>query len=200
MFKVERKGVKETSESVRTHYHQQLQAIRLVVTLLINLSAVRPEPPLNLHLEMTGKGQLKICWSDPVLMPYPLQYEVKISASSGQNGWQVSQLCSLCFTMEQCTSMGPFQSPGFLTTLLLLGQWRWWAEQRGWSGGAGRGTLVSPELVCPVDPGKHQQSVVKLASWTVHLLHWESHYTLMKDTSPVRSYKKTSHLSFWMKC
>ncbi|XP_063199840.1 leptin receptor isoform X3 [Chroicocephalus ridibundus] len=56
------------------------------------IDIVKPEPPLNLHLEMTGKGQLKICWSDPVLMPYPLQYEVKISASSGQNGWQMVQV------------------------------------------------------------------------------------------------------------
>ncbi|NXU58775.1 LEPR protein, partial [Turnix velox] len=48
------------------------------------IDIVKPEAPLDLHLEMTEKGQLKICWSDPVLEPYPLQYEVKISASSGQ--------------------------------------------------------------------------------------------------------------------
>ncbi|NXT58137.1 LEPR protein, partial [Pluvianellus socialis] len=53
------------------------------------IDIVKPEPPLNLHVEMTEKGQLKICWSDPVLKPYPLQYEVKISASSGPGGWQV---------------------------------------------------------------------------------------------------------------
>ncbi|XP_074689271.1 leptin receptor [Strix aluco] len=53
------------------------------------IDIVKPEPPVNLHLEMTEKGQVKICWSDPVLMPYPLRYEVKISANSGQNGWQV---------------------------------------------------------------------------------------------------------------
>ena len=163
--------MKETSESVKTHYRQQSRAIRLAINLSINLSAVKPEPPLNLHLEMTERGQVKICWSDPVLMPYPLQYEVKISANSGRNGWQVSQLCSLCFTMEQCRSVGLFQSPGFLTTLLVLGQWLWWVEQHGWSGGAGHGTLVSPELVCPVDPGKRRRSVAKLASWTLHLLH-----------------------------
>ncbi|KAM6397043.1 leptin receptor isoform 2-T2 [Pluvialis apricaria] len=56
------------------------------------IDIVKPEPPLNLHLEMTEKGQLKICWSDPQLMPYPLQYEVKISANSGQNGWQMVQV------------------------------------------------------------------------------------------------------------
>ncbi|XP_009944658.1 PREDICTED: leptin receptor [Leptosomus discolor] len=56
------------------------------------IDIVKPEPPLNLHLEMTEKGQVKICWSDPVLMPYPLQYEVKISANPGQNGWQVVQV------------------------------------------------------------------------------------------------------------
>ncbi|KAM7107637.1 leptin receptor isoform 3-T6 [Ciconia maguari] len=56
------------------------------------IDIVKPEPPLNLHLEMTEKGQVRICWSDPVLMPYPLQYEVKISANSGQNGWQMVQV------------------------------------------------------------------------------------------------------------
>uniref|UniRef100_A0A8B9RXQ7 Leptin receptor n=1 Tax=Accipiter nisus TaxID=211598 RepID=A0A8B9RXQ7_9AVES len=56
------------------------------------IDIVKPEPPLNLHLEMTEKGQVKICWSDPMLMPYPLQYEVKISANSGQNGWQMVQV------------------------------------------------------------------------------------------------------------
>ncbi|NWS47580.1 LEPR protein, partial [Probosciger aterrimus] len=56
------------------------------------IDIVKPEPPLNLHLEMTEEGQMKICWSDPVLMPYPLQYEVKISASSGQNSWQMVQV------------------------------------------------------------------------------------------------------------
>ncbi|NXC45849.1 LEPR protein, partial [Penelope pileata] len=56
------------------------------------IDIVKPEPPLNLHLEMTEEGQVKVCWSDPVLMPYPLQYEVNISGNSGQNGWQVVQV------------------------------------------------------------------------------------------------------------
>jgi len=90
--------------------------------LVNHLSSVKPEPPLNLHLEMTEKGEVRICWSDPVLMPYPLQYEVKISANSGQSGWQVSQLCLLCFTTEWCRLVGLFWSSGFRTTLLVLGQ------------------------------------------------------------------------------
>ncbi|XP_053929596.1 leptin receptor isoform X1 [Cuculus canorus] len=56
------------------------------------IDIVKPEPPLNLHLEMTEKGQVKICWSDPVLIPYRLQYEVKISANSGQNAGQMVQV------------------------------------------------------------------------------------------------------------
>lgn len=92
--------MKETSESGQSCYCQQSQAVRMVVKL-VNLSAVKPDSPLNLHLEMTEEGHVSLCWSSPVLMPYPLQYEVKISASSGQKGWQVSQLCSLGFTMER---------------------------------------------------------------------------------------------------
>ncbi|XP_010192937.1 PREDICTED: leptin receptor-like, partial [Mesitornis unicolor] len=56
------------------------------------IDIVKPEPPLNLHLEMTEKGEVRICWSDPVLMPFPLQYEVKISANSGQKDWQMVQV------------------------------------------------------------------------------------------------------------
>ncbi|XP_030351155.1 leptin receptor isoform X1 [Strigops habroptila] len=56
------------------------------------IDIVKPEPPLNLHLEMTEEGQMKICWSDPVLMPFRLQYEVKISANSSENGWQMVQV------------------------------------------------------------------------------------------------------------
>nr|XP_021152075.1 leptin receptor isoform X2 [Columba livia] len=53
------------------------------------IDIVKPEPPLNLHLDMTEEGQVKICWSHPEPMPYPLEYEVKISASSGQSSWQM---------------------------------------------------------------------------------------------------------------
>ncbi|XP_010006280.1 PREDICTED: leptin receptor [Chaetura pelagica] len=56
------------------------------------IDIVKPEPPLNLHLEMTERGQVKVCWSNPLLVPYPLQYEVKISASSGPSGWQMVQV------------------------------------------------------------------------------------------------------------
>lgn len=86
--------MKENPELVG-HHGQQSQAVRLAVNLSINLSAVKPEPPLNLHLEMTEKGEVRICWADPVLMPYPLQYEVNISGNAGPNGWQVSQLSSV---------------------------------------------------------------------------------------------------------
>ncbi|OXB82163.1 UNVERIFIED_CONTAM: hypothetical protein H355_009042, partial [Colinus virginianus] len=56
------------------------------------IDIVKPGPPLNVHLEMTEKGQVKICWSEPAPMPYPLHYEVNISGHSAQNGWQVVQV------------------------------------------------------------------------------------------------------------
>ncbi|NXN28384.1 LEPR protein, partial [Nycticryphes semicollaris] len=56
------------------------------------IDIVKPEPPLNLHLEMTETGQLKVCWSAPVLMLYPLQYEVRISVIPSDNSWQVVQV------------------------------------------------------------------------------------------------------------
>ncbi|NXO04082.1 LEPR protein, partial [Rhinopomastus cyanomelas] len=56
------------------------------------LDVVKPEPPLNLHVEMTEEGEVMLHWSNPVLVPYLLQYEVKISANSGQRGWQMVQV------------------------------------------------------------------------------------------------------------
>ncbi|XP_027507591.1 leptin receptor isoform X1 [Corapipo altera] len=53
---------------------------------------VKPEPPLNLHLEMTEGGQVKMCWSEPALLPYPLQYQVRISAKPGHSTWQMVQV------------------------------------------------------------------------------------------------------------
>ncbi|KFV97136.1 Leptin receptor, partial [Eurypyga helias] len=55
------------------------------------IDIVKPEPPWNLHLEMTEKGEVRVCWSAPVPMPYPLQYEVKISANSGHSGQEMVQ-------------------------------------------------------------------------------------------------------------
>ncbi|XP_074858899.1 leptin receptor [Carettochelys insculpta] len=53
------------------------------------INIVKPEPPLNLRIEMTDKGQLTLCWSNPVLTPYLLQYEVKFVGTATQNAWQV---------------------------------------------------------------------------------------------------------------
>ncbi|NXG13684.1 LEPR protein, partial [Grallaria varia] len=52
------------------------------------INIVKPEPPLNLHLEVTEGGQVKLCWAAPLLLPYPLQYQVRISAGR----WQVVQV------------------------------------------------------------------------------------------------------------
>ncbi|NXE97488.1 LEPR protein, partial [Menura novaehollandiae] len=53
---------------------------------------VKPEAPLNVHLELAERGQVKVCWSNPVLLPFPLQYQVKISAPSGHREWQMLQV------------------------------------------------------------------------------------------------------------
>nr|XP_006125089.1 leptin receptor isoform X1 [Pelodiscus sinensis] len=56
------------------------------------INIVKPESPMNLRIEMADKGQLKICWSNPVLTPYPLKYEVKFSENATQNAWQVDEI------------------------------------------------------------------------------------------------------------
>ncbi|NXF98769.1 LEPR protein, partial [Sakesphorus luctuosus] len=56
------------------------------------IDIVKPEPPVDLHLELAEGAQVKVCWSDPVLLPYPLQYQVRISASPGHTDWQMVQV------------------------------------------------------------------------------------------------------------
>ncbi|XP_023417101.1 leptin receptor isoform X3 [Cavia porcellus] len=46
------------------------------------ISVVKPEPPLDLHMEITEDGHLNISWNSPVLAPFPLQYQVRYSENS----------------------------------------------------------------------------------------------------------------------
>ncbi|XP_064928055.1 leptin receptor isoform X17 [Columba livia] len=74
-----------------------LPSLGLNHTLIMWLKATVGGTPLwspvasvkPIDIDMTEEGQVKICWSHPEPMPYPLEYEVKISASSGQSSWQM---------------------------------------------------------------------------------------------------------------
>ncbi|EHB12302.1 Leptin receptor [Heterocephalus glaber] len=46
------------------------------------LNVVKPDPPLDLHMEITEDGNLNISWFSPTLVPFPLQYQVKYSENS----------------------------------------------------------------------------------------------------------------------
>ncbi|NWH55915.1 LEPR protein, partial [Geococcyx californianus] len=156
------------------------------------IDVVKPEPPLNLHLEMTEKGQVKICWSDPVLMPYPLQYEVKISANSGQNGWQMVQVAletSLALDRTLLESSYVVQvrcknhhGPGF---------WSDWSTPYDLNGGAGV-LYFPPKILTSVGSNvsfhciyKNKTKIVesKKIVWWLNLADEipESQYTLVND-------------------
>ncbi|XP_059709568.1 leptin receptor isoform X3 [Haemorhous mexicanus] len=49
---------------------------------------VKPEAPVKLHLELAEKGQVKLCWSNPAPLPFPLQHQVRISAPPGHGDSQ----------------------------------------------------------------------------------------------------------------
>ncbi|NXQ64669.1 LEPR protein, partial [Anthoscopus minutus] len=53
---------------------------------------VRPEAPGKLHLELAERGQVKLCWSSPALLPFPLQHQVRISAPPGCGDSQLLQV------------------------------------------------------------------------------------------------------------
>uniref|UniRef100_A0A8C5IUK8 Leptin receptor n=1 Tax=Junco hyemalis TaxID=40217 RepID=A0A8C5IUK8_JUNHY len=50
---------------------------------------VKPEAPVKLRLELAERGQVKLCWSSPAPLPFPLQHQVRVSAPPGRGGSQV---------------------------------------------------------------------------------------------------------------
>ncbi|NWQ81578.1 LEPR protein, partial [Columbina picui] len=156
------------------------------------IDIVKPEPPLNLHLDMTEEGQVKICWSDPEPMPYPLQYEVKISANSSQSTWQmvhVAQETSLAIdnvlldssdlVLVRCRSR---HGPGF---------WSDWSSPYNLSWGA-EVLYFPPKILTSVGSNVSFHCIYKNKSKTVvskKIVWWlnlaeeipESQYTLVND-------------------
>ncbi|NXX26014.1 LEPR protein, partial [Nicator chloris] len=49
---------------------------------------VKPEAPVKLRLELAERGQVRLCWSSPALLPFPLQHQVRISAPPGHGDSQ----------------------------------------------------------------------------------------------------------------
>ncbi|XP_059334288.1 leptin receptor [Ammospiza nelsoni] len=47
---------------------------------------VKPEAPVKLRLELAERGQVKLCWSSPAPLPFPLQHQVRVSAPPGHHG------------------------------------------------------------------------------------------------------------------
>ncbi|NXB48292.1 LEPR protein, partial [Leucopsar rothschildi] len=56
------------------------------------MDTVKPEAPVKLHLELAERGQVKLCWASPALLPFPLQHQVRISAPLGQGDSQMLQV------------------------------------------------------------------------------------------------------------
>ncbi|KAF2978397.1 hypothetical protein EK904_005491 [Melospiza melodia maxima] len=54
--------------------------------LWVDLCAVKPEAPVKLRLELAERGQVKLCWSSPAPLPFPLQHQVRVSAPPGHRG------------------------------------------------------------------------------------------------------------------
>ncbi|XP_077189555.1 leptin receptor isoform X2 [Paroedura picta] len=59
---------------------------------LMPVDMVKPESPLNVKIEMTDKGKLKISWSNPSSTSHPLQYEVKYFANASKNVYQAVEI------------------------------------------------------------------------------------------------------------
>ncbi|NWT20850.1 LEPR protein, partial [Vireo altiloquus] len=53
---------------------------------------VEPEAPARLRLELAEGGLVKLCWSSPALLPFPLQHQVRISAPPGLGEHQMLQV------------------------------------------------------------------------------------------------------------
>ncbi|NWT61520.1 LEPR protein, partial [Erythrocercus mccallii] len=86
------------SPSLRHSYLLWLQVLAGVTALaspplaLQPTDVVRPEAPEKLHLELSERGQVKLCWSSPALLPFPLQHQVRLSAPPGHGDSQMLQV------------------------------------------------------------------------------------------------------------
>lgn len=69
----------------------------LMSVQLINV--VKPDPPLGLRMEITDRGNLKISWSNPAQVPFPLQYQVKYSENSTTVIREVAEILSATFLL-----------------------------------------------------------------------------------------------------
>ncbi|XP_005385357.1 PREDICTED: leptin receptor isoform X1 [Chinchilla lanigera] len=58
------------------------------------VNVVKPDPPLDLHMEITEDGNLNISWHSPALVPFPLQYQVKYSENSTAALREVDEMVS----------------------------------------------------------------------------------------------------------
>ncbi|NWS36055.1 LEPR protein, partial [Polioptila caerulea] len=67
-------------------------ALRSPLLALRPADIVKPEAPVKLHLELAERGQVKLCWSSPALLPFPLQHQVRVSAPPGHGHSQVLQV------------------------------------------------------------------------------------------------------------
>ncbi|KAM5256419.1 leptin receptor [Ctenodactylus gundi] len=59
------------------------------------MNVVKPDPPLNLHMEITEDGNLNISWYNPILVPFPLQYQVRYSENSTTVTKEVDKIVSV---------------------------------------------------------------------------------------------------------
>ncbi|KAM6217060.1 leptin receptor [Rhynchocyon petersi] len=53
---------------------------------------MKPDPPLNLHMEITDNGNLKISWSSPTTVPLQLKYQVKYLENTTTSVKEVSEM------------------------------------------------------------------------------------------------------------
>ncbi|XP_075391708.1 leptin receptor [Tenrec ecaudatus] len=58
------------------------------------ISVIKPDPPLDLHMEITDNGNLKISWYSPKPVPFQLKYQVKYSENSTTNVKEVAEMVS----------------------------------------------------------------------------------------------------------
>ncbi|NXF11427.1 LEPR protein, partial [Smithornis capensis] len=156
------------------------------------LDIVKPDAPLNLHLEMAEGGQVKLCWSHPVLLPFPLQNQVRISANPGHGGCQMVQLAlensvaidntlldSSCLVQVRCRNS---HGPGF---------WSDWSTPYDLSVGA-EVLYFPPKVLTSAGSNISFQCIYKNHSRTVEpqeVVWWlnlaeeipASHYSLVTD-------------------
>ncbi|XP_006879902.1 PREDICTED: leptin receptor-like [Elephantulus edwardii] len=88
------------------------------------INIIKPDPPSDVHMEITDSGNLNISWASPISVPFQLKYQVKYSENTTTNVKEATEI--VLTTYLQANSVLPGATyEGRVRTMRLHGPGVW---------------------------------------------------------------------------